>query len=255
MYCLFSTELRLTGLNPRLPLRYAPWLIDYSAIVSELWNNFGPHDPEGEAEAGLENLQMCDTQRITKYLVEFNRLAARVQWGDAPLRHQLYNRFLPWIKDEISRVGKPDSLTDLCILAQSIDARYWECRSEIARETPANKSQDKSSDKGKTPVTPATQNVNPPMSGQSGTPRNTPAPTTSNTPKPSSTLALKLGKDGRLTQEERQRRMDNNLCLFCSKPGHIAKECLKATSAAAKACAATAEKALDNSSSAKEPKK
>ena len=81
---------------------YAPWLTDYSAFVSELQNNFGPHDLEGEAEGGLKNLRMCNTQRITKYLVEFNRLAARVQWGDAPLRRQLHNGFPPRIKDEIS---------------------------------------------------------------------------------------------------------------------------------------------------------
>ena len=56
--------------------RYAPWLTDYSAFVSELQNNFGPHDLEGEAEAGLENLRMRDTQRITKYLVEFNTSCA-----------------------------------------------------------------------------------------------------------------------------------------------------------------------------------
>ena len=55
---------------------YAPWLTNYSAFISELRNNFGPHDLEGEAEAGLENLHMRDNQRITKYLVEFNRLAA-----------------------------------------------------------------------------------------------------------------------------------------------------------------------------------
>ena len=35
---------------------YAPWLTDYFAFVSELRNNFGPHDLEGEAEAGLKNL-------------------------------------------------------------------------------------------------------------------------------------------------------------------------------------------------------
>ena len=188
---------------------------------------------------------MRDTQQITKYLVEFNRLAVRVQWGDVSLQHQLYNRFLPRIKDEISQVGKPNNLADLHTLAQSIDARYWECRSEIARETPANKLQDKPGDKGKTPATPATLNTNPPKSGQSGTPQNTPAPTTSSIPKPASTLAPKLGKDDRLTQEERQCRMDNNLCLFCGKPGHIAKECLKATSAATKACAASTEKTPD----------
>ena len=81
---------------------YAPWLSDYSAFVSELRNNFGPHDTEGEAKAGLENLHMRDNQQITKYLVEFNRLAAQVQWGDVPLQRQLYNRLLPWIKDESS---------------------------------------------------------------------------------------------------------------------------------------------------------
>ena len=55
-----------------------PWLSDYSKFVSELRIHFGPFDPEGEAKAELENLRMCDNQRITKYLFEFNRLAARV---------------------------------------------------------------------------------------------------------------------------------------------------------------------------------
>ena len=76
---------------------------------------------------------------------------------------------------------------------------------------PANKSQDKSSDKGKPPATPANQNTthrNPSKSGQPGPSRNTPTPntptpTTPSTPKLTSNLAPKLGKDERLTQEER----------------------------------------------------
>ena len=62
-----------------------PWLDDYSDFVGELKNNFRPHDPEGEAEANLENLKMHDNQRIMKYLVDFNHLATCVQWGDATL--------------------------------------------------------------------------------------------------------------------------------------------------------------------------
>ena len=50
-----------------------------------------------------------------------------------------------------------------------------------------------------------------------------------------SPLADKLGKDGKLTQQERQRRLDNNLCIFCGCTGHMAKECPKSTSAASKA--------------------
>src|SRR5579863_5051832 len=32
-------------------------------------------------------------------------------------------------------------------------------------------------------------------------------------------------KRGPLSQEERKRRMDNNLCLYCGKEGHVAKNC------------------------------
>ena len=62
-----------------------PWLDDYSNFIGELKNNFGPHDPEGKAKANLEKLKMRNNQRIVKYLVDFNRLVARVQWGDAVL--------------------------------------------------------------------------------------------------------------------------------------------------------------------------
>ena len=63
-----------------------PWLDDYSNFIGELKNNFGPHDPEGKAKANLEKLKMRNNQRIVKYLVDFNRLAAHVQWGNAALR-------------------------------------------------------------------------------------------------------------------------------------------------------------------------
>ena len=63
--------------------------------------------------------------------------------------------------------------------------------------------------------------------------------------KPPSDLASKLGADGRLTQQERQRHMDQNLCLFCGKLSHMAKDCNKA--AVAKARAASAIQDTSNS--------
>ena len=188
---------------------------------------------------------MCDNQRITKYLVEFNRLAARVQWGNTALRCQFYNRLPPQIKDEISRFGKPDNLQELRTLSQTIDARYWEHQSEATRETPANRvpaNQERANNKGQTRPNPLAQNVAN-KKGNTGdktasSSSNTSNTNTSGTPKPPSDLAFKLGANGRLTQQEKQRRMDQNLCLFCGKPGHMAKDCNKA--AAAKACAASA---------------
>ena len=62
---------------------------------------------------------------------------------------------------------------------------------------------------------------------------------TSGTPKPPSDLASKLGANGRLTQQERPCHMDQNLCLFCGKPGHMAKDCNKVVAAKARAASAT----------------
>ena len=221
------------------------WLSDYSKFVSELRSHFGPFDPEGEAKAELENLHMRDNQRITKYLVKFNRLAARVQWVNATLRCQFYNGLLSQVKDEISRFGKPDNLQELQTLSQTIDACYWERQSEAARETLANRApanQERLNDKAKTPPNPPAQTAN--KKGNSGDKPVSSSPNTSNThtsgtPKPPSDLASKLGADGRLTQQERQRCMDQNLCLFCGKPSHMAKDCNKAAATKARAASAT----------------
>ena len=75
---------------------------------------------------------MRDNQRIMKYLVDFNHLAAHVQWGNAALCRQMYRGLLSHVKDEIARVGKPDTLHELCSLTQPINSQYWERCSEVA---------------------------------------------------------------------------------------------------------------------------
>ena len=42
-------------------------------------------------------------------------------------------------------------------------------------------------------------------------------------------LTDKLGKDGKLTPQERQRHMDSGLCLLCASSSHMIKDCPKAT--------------------------
>ena len=54
-------------------------------------------------------------------------------------------------------------------------------------------------------------------------------------------IAEKLGKDCKLTPDEQKRRFNNGLCMFCGAVGHLAKECPKLTSHAAKAHAVAAE--------------
>ena len=67
-----------------------------------------------------------------------------------------------------------------------------------------------------------------------------------NRPASSSTrpdLTAKLGKDGKLTADERKRRLDNNLCMFCGGTGHFANKCHKKAKQA-KACTMAAASSI-----------
>ena len=87
-----------------------------------------------------------------------------------------------------------------------------------------------------------TSRVNPRNDPKTGkTPEVAPKGKALEKPKPNPDLTGKLGKDGKLTPQECQCHMDNSLCLFCRKTGHITKECPKLMAITALAHAAITE--------------
>jgi hypothetical protein len=121
-----------------------------------------------------------------------------------------------------------------------IDARYWERQRERSRKP---KSDQKPSDNRSTTTSSSdnTPRNNNQQHFQSSTPpKKSGTPSNSATP-PKKTENPKLGKDGKLTPNERQRRFDNNLCMFCGGVGHKAPKCPKKSSNASKAKARAAE--------------
>src|SRR5207245_9123988 len=63
-------------------------------------------------------------------------------------RHVFYGGLPDRIKDEISRVGKPRTLNGYRTLAQTINARYWERKSEISRQSKNSATSSSSASKG-----------------------------------------------------------------------------------------------------------
>src|SRR6266481_7421819 len=209
------------------------WLSSYHLFREELESNFGLFDPEGEAEAEIEVLRMPENDRATKYFVEFNRLSSRIKWGEAALHRQAYNGLARRIKNEMVHYPKPTSLADLRKLVQAIDSHFWERKVEIVRNSVTASTHQESKTESKTDKkAPGVQSKLPgkPVEKLKGAPPEFPKATLE--------ITGKLGRDGKLTPQERQHCLDNSLCLFCAKLGHIAKDCSKTSSSAAKARAA-----------------
>ena len=224
-------------LNVSSPNACPIWMDSYHQFVSELKSNFGLHDPVGDVEHQLDNLSMKEGQKINKCIIEFNCLAGQVcSCGDGALCHIFYSSLPDHIKDEISHIGKPRTLNDFHTLAQTIDARYWECKSEISCQTKnssapstsnskssASSSNSKGKSKEKDNKGKSSDNRNKSPASSSGASKST----TSNAPS-------HLRKDGKLTEEEHQQRIQDKLCMFCGQPGHMAKDCPKSTSKSTK---------------------
>ena len=191
---------------------YPVWMDNWSAFIITLRTQFGPIDPARDAENSINHLKMQDNQCIVKYNVEFNRLAIHTGWDENVLRHRYYTGLAEQIKDIMGHQAKPATLDAMKLLAHTIDAHHWE-RIREKSHSGKNKSDDKtdegkkSDDKGKN-----NPSNNPGFShNNNNNPNNSKGNKNSNNNKPnkassSSTstnpLADKLGKDGKLTQQE-----------------------------------------------------
>lgn len=191
-----------------------------------------------------------------KYLTEFARLAPLTGWNDTALNNQLYKGLPEHLKNAITNGGKPATVAGMRAAIQKYDHRYWERQEEI-RDEQSSKPAGKTSSSSKSGSSSSSSNNNSgssnSASASSGSNSNKSSlkPSNSGSGKSSSQSSKsnpgnkaksdsKLGNDGKLTQEERQRRIDNKLCLFCGGPGHMAKDCPSPKSSASQAKARAA---------------
>ena len=178
---------------------------------------------------------MKENQWITQYLVNFNHLTVQTRWRSQSLQHVFYHGLPACIKDTMSKHRKPATLLEMKQMAQTIDARYWEQKTEKACETPCTSgtSHTTSSSSGKSSRNKPSEKsftlkANPTSSTTTSASSSTPS-------KPKPAYADKLGKDRKLTSEEHTQWIKNSHCLFCGGARHKALECRKSGSSAAKA--------------------
>jgi len=156
------------------------------------------------------------------------------------LAHQYYKGLPERLKDEIACIGKPAELHPLQELVATLDQCYWEHQSEISRDkrttsntNPPNSQNKSTSSDNRTDKSSGNQNASGSKSNTNNQSKNkdqkkvAPAANANNANPGNKTNSISdlLGPDGKLKPEERQQRMDNNLCLCCGKSGHIVPNC------------------------------
>jgi len=175
-------------------------LNNLTLFFKELQNVFG--DPDKVATAERQLCKLKQTRSVANYATDFHRLSALTQWNDPALCYQFYEGLKNDVKDELSRTDRPKDLAGLIALAVKVDTRIYERHLEKYNSSPRFFPRP-------TPVHVSAQ----------------PVPAS----KPIQSDAMEI--DGTraprqsLTPQEKQRRRDNNLCLYCGQAGHMTRDC------------------------------
>lgn len=230
------------------------WDGNFELFIQELQYQFGPYDKRADAEGAIESLRMKETDRIAKYIIKFSQLANQTQWDDRALFHAFYRGLPKRIKDVLVMMNYQESLIGLRQASQAVDNRYWQRVEEEKRENRINP-----------PKPPAPKPSTPSSSSNSGNQASSnkssskPKQSTSGNSAPKSKLNVELTKEGHISTTERERRMKNNLCMYCGGGGHVAKDCRKrlnpggSTGRAAKTSETTTPKTDDTKNSTTTP--
>ena len=191
------------------------WFLSWSDFKEELRSTWGLEDPEGAAKEELRRLKMSDKDRVPYFTSRFRAIPS---WADRNFRNTYYAALAPRIRTQFVTAGRapPTKLDELIKAAESFDRAYW-------TDVELNRSLQPS-DKSPSSTAKPTSDSNKQKS-------NTNSSTTSTNTSKSQTTTAKtddkkhLGPDGKLTPEERKRRLDNGLCLFCGQGKHLSANC------------------------------
>lgn len=181
--------------------------VSYDAFVQELKSTFGDIDEVATAERDIKHLRQTTSASV--YSAEFMRITSHLNWNNDSLVAIYYSGLKDTIKDYLMVHGRPSLLQDLITLSVQIDNRLFERQREKRSNNILN----------------SRPQYVPRTAAPAGDPMDIDAVSVKRPTNPSPSSAPGSGQRGPLTDQERQFRRSNNLCLYCGKPGHNVSGC------------------------------
>lgn len=184
-------------------------------LLEHLEENFGDRGAENAALREITELRQ-GTSAAYSYFTKFSQISSYLAWEGTAFRDHFYRGLRDEIKDELSKTTLPGSLEELAGRAIEIDNRLYERRMErkVQSGIPASNNPRSLRSNGHGSGTHRTRSNSSPPSLRS------PIGTPSTAMEIDATAPKK-----RLSPQEKQRRKQEGLCLYCGKAGHFAPNC------------------------------
>ena len=173
----------------------ATFMTTYDNFIEELECAFGEPDIKNTVSRQIDKLYQ--TNSAANYSTEFLKLSSILNWDDEALSYHYYRGLKDEVKDQMTHHPKPKDLTDLIQISIDADNRVYE--RNIERPRNPNKYYQNSNNNNQF----NTHNNNSHAMELDGTSM----------------------KRSPINNEERKRRLDNNLCLYCASPDHRRIDC------------------------------
>ena len=173
----------------------SPLLTDLDAFLAEFTNTFNETDRARTATTKLQSLQQ-QSRVASMYTAKFRQLACDVDWDDNALINAFQWGLCDDVKDLLLNLPDPTSLSETITQAVRCDNRLFERRQER-------------------------RSISGPYRADAAMPTKS-STTTTSMPKPIQIDASRIKK---LTPEEKERRQQENLYMYCGGKGHRAHNC------------------------------
>ena len=184
----------------------SPLLDDFEAFIEEFKACFGDTDSVKTTINKIRRLRQGD-RPASAYAADFRLLASDIPWDEQALMEQFRYGLRNDVKDLLLTFPEdPKSLTEAISRAVRCDNRLFERRSERQQLMVRSRVEPTYASVAARPLSRQSSNITP-----------------MDVPTPMEIEATR--RRGPLSDEEKQRRRANRLCLYCGGPGHIAINC------------------------------
>lgn len=192
---------------------YMAEIATFEAFATSLKVAFGDPDEAATAEREIRKL-FQGNRPITAYTADFMRISSQLNWDDEALKSVYRFGLSERVKDELARIDEPATRSQLTAIATRIDGRLH------ARDLERRDTQRGSDSHGIRPTPrPLGQTTQVKMTQEALA-----APRALQGEAARAPLKTEPTR-GPLDASEKQRRYDNNLCLYCGQGGHKLSEC------------------------------